>query len=257
MPKRFRKDDPRKVAVAITTDGFNLGAIMERVAVPKVTAVASQSARQDDGEQPIAETARGPITKATLARLADIQGTAVRQALPSWIDRVLETQDYKSVIAALLHLLGAANVAIRDGAQLYARSGYAHIARGLVDDEGKPARLTDPALLGLVAQALENAVIFAHPNSVVDSGDAAHWIAQIVGAADHIPRCDAADVLGGYSLAILQDIARAHDIDTSGTRKALLARLVGKLPDWKPVTFGAVPGHAGEFLDDDDEDEAA
>jgi hypothetical protein len=66
-------------------------------------------------------------------------------------------------------------------------------------------------------------------------GKAAVWLARMVGA--DMPRCDTEEVLKGCSKDLLIATARAHGLDDTGTTAALRARMVGKLPDWRPVGF--------------------
>jgi ParB/RepB/Spo0J family partition protein len=249
LPKRWKKDDPRRAFAAVHQVGHSIGSVQYVVARPKPKP-ATKPANDTDGstaadtETPARE--RPPITKAALQRMAALKSEAVRETLPGFASE----HGSGTMLQALLLMLSAANVSLPDTLHRYGKGPYKHLARALVDDNGWPLPLDDAELRTLAADTIARMVKFEAPDWFDSSGNAAEYLARLIDAK--MPRCDTAEILRGFTGEKLTAIAEAAGIDTSGTVSALRARLVGNLPDWRPVDFGAAGPEAPD--DDDIED---
>jgi len=236
VPKRWRKADPRKLAVGVIPFGWSMGRIEERVVAPR--AAPPKDAADEPGVT--SRRAREPVTKAVQANLAIIKTTATRQAVSKTVQAWAEQDCWTDVVRLLLLALAANNLRIEGG------------------HDWRPQRLAALALknasLGqAVAEAVNAIVAFDKPDAGYGtSGEAAEWIGEMVRAETYLPRFDTAEILGGIAGDKLIEIAEANGIDSSGRRKDLIARLTGALPCWRPVSFGAP---APQPAIDDDEEE--
>lgn len=245
VPKRWKKDDPRHVYASVVEDGYDLGGIEYVVARPKADkpAAASEAATEVVRERP-------DMTKITYDRLATLKRQAVIERLPVIAVKRRSTPD---MLRALLLTLSFENVALYDADRRYGSAPYRDLAKRLVDADGSPIEMSEADLCVLAANTIARVVKFDGSDSTNTSGLQAEWLAKMVGA--EMPRCDTAEILKGVSKDVLIALARSHGIDEKGKTSDIRARLVGHLPDWKPVDFGAKgpSGYHFDPADDDDE----
>jgi ParB family chromosome partitioning protein len=243
LPKqRYRKDDPRHVFASVTGEGYEIGAIEYVVAEPRPARTTAAAAASDVSDDAVVRE-RPPVTKAVQATLSALKGSATRAAARRVAVEWAEADNWPDVVRLLLLAFTAKNVSVNTvgyGRQLH------HLAGRLLEPEGDIKALTERQLGELVANVIDNVIRFDHPNTNFGtSGDAAEWIGHLVGAEHEMPRCDTEEVLRGFNGDKLVEIAEANGIDASGKVSELRKRLIGSLPDWRPVTFGA-PAPDGE-----------
>lgn len=238
VPKRWRKDDPRRAFAILVEDGWKLGSVTYTLAEP----VAPRE--QGDASDPArAPAERPPINKKTLQQLAVIKAKAVQERL-----EVYQHNGPAAMLRALLLLFTCRNVQ----AGGIAGSPYGMIASKMVNPDGTPnADLSDDDLCALAAWLIGTAITFDAPDQFKGSGNGAEWIAMAIAA--EMPRTDTADILKGINGDTLAAIAENAGVSSRGTVGALRKRLAGALADWRAVTFGA----AGPIPGDHDDDDAA
>jgi len=252
-PKRWKKDDPRKLVKAVIRRGYDIGSITERVAVPKPPARPANDTRGPDADAAAAPAReRAPITKAVQGRLAALKGEALRARLPALAD----SGDTDDALRALLLVFAAKNVNVQTSGQLYSRHSLGHLIGKLVNQDGQMQPLSNKELCALTGEIIGHAIMFDYPDAYVSSGPAAEWIGRFLFAASEMPRCDTEEILRGFSGDKLVEIAEAHGIDSSGKVGELRKRLIGALPDWHPVSFDA-PGPEPDEPEDDEADHEA
>lgn len=236
IPKRFAKDDPRKVFAAIVMDGYRLGCVHYVMATPPAI-------EHDTSFDPVVEPA---ISKATLTRLAEMKALAVSARMQQF-----KANGAADMLRVLLMLFTMDNVS----AGKFKGSPFNPIARALVAADGRSREdVSEEDLCNLAAWVIDCAIEFDHPKTFNGPGKGAEWLATMIGA--EMPRTDTKDILRGVSAEHLREIA----VDQAGLTKLLgpgdmRKALTGALPDWRLVDFGA----AGPIVDDDgiDEQEAA
>jgi ParB/RepB/Spo0J family partition protein len=242
IPKRFGKDDPRKVYVALNAEGdWRLGMVDYAMAAPsRHTAASSDDSLPDDDE--IAP--KSPIGKTTLELLAKMKADAVRERL-----RVFKDNGAADMLRALLMLFTMNNVS----AGRFKGSAHNPIAQSLVMPDGQPRDdVEEEDLCSLAAWVIEGAIEFDHPKSFNGPGKGAEWLAVAIGA--EMPRTDTKEVLRGISAAKLEEIAPQQCLSMLPGKTGVRKALVGKMPNFRIVDFGA-PGPV--LPEDDDEREAA
>jgi len=243
---RWAKDDPRHVFATVIEEGFELGKVEYIVATPKKdrpTAVPSDIETEAVHE-------RSPITKATYDRLAIMK----RQEVVSRLTRVAASENAADMLRALLLCLSFENVALWDADRRYGAGPYRDLARKLVNDDGSPRYVTEAEACWLAAATIARVVKFEGGDATNTSGKQAEWLAAMIGA--EMPRCDTADILKGVSKDKLIELARLYGIDETGKTSDIRARLVGNMPEWRPVDFGAA-GPSGYHFQPEAEDEDA
>jgi ParB family transcriptional regulator, chromosome partitioning protein len=252
VPKRWKKDDARKVGVAVIRDGYQVGQIAEIMMAPKPKRATQASL--DTGKPAGEREPRPPITKTVQATLAGIKGEALREAVASGA----RSASAKDMLRLLLLTLTADNISIQTSTQQYGRHGLSWVARGLLDADGKPDQVETRELCAMAADVIQHCIRFDHPlTNFGTSGDTAEWLAVTVGAEDFVPRCDTEEVLKGFSHDKLIEIAREQGLTDTGTAKQLRERMVGKIPAWRPLTFGAATPEPEPPDEDDVLQEAA
>lgn len=245
MPKRWNKTDARRAFCCVSEEGWEFGKVETVVAVPADPIVSVAS---DDPSDTMPREPRPPISKATFNRLAALKTEAVRERLPL----IAANKNPADMLRALLLVLSFENVALYDANNQYGSGPYRDLAHNLVDTDGHPRDVTEGDLCTIAADVIVRVVQFSGPDIPRSSGQAAEWLAQMVGAT--MPRCDTAEILKGVSGDMLMKLAREHGFDEKGKVSDLRARLVGHLPDWRPVDFDA-PGPIAAFTDDQMSDE--
>jgi ParB family chromosome partitioning protein len=237
VPKRWRKDDTRKGFVTVVEQGYETGRVTERLATQK-TAPASTGTVS----APITETVPKPMfTKPTLAKIAAMKVNAIRDRLEQWAH--MGTADYESAVfreegaISALHALLVLPLLNSIGTT----GSYLDLASKLFNEDGKPRDLYVRDLRVLVADVLSRSIITDSP--------AVDWLGRMIGTVP--PRCDTEEILGGMSRDALVELARTFAIDEKGSARELKARMIGHLPDWHPVDFGALgPVQAVEEFED-------
>jgi len=256
VPKRWKKNDPRKHAVAVLTEGYNTGSIVERVMVPKAKPVPQPDLVGGAEAAPSERRARDPITKTVQSQIAGIKTEALREAVAAFT-----SHGPADMLRLLLLALTADNISVQTSSQKYGDHGLDFLVNGLLDKNGGLTFDYGPdELCAMVADVIGHCIAFDHPNSTFGtSGDTAEWLGQITGAIDFVPRMDTAEILKGFTYDALVDIARAQGISEDGTTKQIRERMIGNMPGWRPMTFGApVPAPTPvEDADDDTADERA
>jgi ParB/RepB/Spo0J family partition protein len=255
IPKRWRKDDTRKHAMAVSGEGYHLGGIVERVVIP-IAKPAAPDPLSDTGQEmsdaasDIPAPQREPITKAVQTSLAILKGEATAKAARAVIPEWAEADNWPDIVRLLLFCFTADNVSTTRGA-----IDPRQLAGRLLHPEGDIKALTIAEIAEVVADVVAGIVAFDHPNTNFGtSGPAAEWIASMVDAAQCMPRCDTEEILRGFKGEALLEIARAHGIATTGKRAEVLQRMVGRMPDWRPVEFGAPGVDVSDMTYDDETD---
>jgi ParB/RepB/Spo0J family partition protein len=253
LPKRWRRDDPRCAFAAVQESGYSIGEVRYVIAYPKAKPAVQAGASETQGEDATpARAPRDPITKGVQGRLAAMKGEALRQRLEETAPETLPSD----MLRALLLALTFNNVDLPDSLLRYGKGPYRFLAPRLVNGEGEPIAMSDRDLCRMAGEAIGRMVQFDSPIMGGGSGPAADWLAFLVGA--DVPRCDTEEILGGIGRDMLVEMATAAGIDSSGKLGELRARLIGKLPDWRPVSFGAAgPEEANGYGEDDTSDSDA
>lgn len=227
VPKRWKKDDPRRVFVSINLSGYYLGTVERVLAAPKRARGAVETSETQ------AAPARPAVTKMVQAHLAERKGEAVRERLP-----VFAQGGPRDMLRALVLVFACRNV-----------RNDPSVARALIDPSGRPRAIDDPTVCDLAATIIGDLITFDRPDVLNSSGPGAEWLATLTGAA--MPRCDTAEILRGFSLEKLSEIAIANGLPGHGTATALRKRMTDAMPDWRPVTFGAPGPRVGADADID------
>jgi ParB family chromosome partitioning protein len=247
VPKRWKKDDPRKIAVAIVQSGHDIGKVVERVIVPKAPRKTpdGQGAMIEDEPKP-----RAPINMPTLAALAAMKDTAIVAGVRRCAQEWGEADDWASLLRIVMLLFAANNVTVQTSQQMYGRGSIGHVIGRLIGD------LNLDQLRDAVVALVDNVIRCNYPKIVAGSGDIANVIAKLVSAEDHLPRCDTEEILKGFSGDALLALAREYGINDHGKISEVRKRMVGNMPGYKGPGFVIEPTR-GEFLDDEDEDAEA
>lgn len=235
IPKRWRKEDPRKVFAGIERTGGDYGKVVEILAEPKPSILRAAGDTGTDSTP----VPRAPISDATYDRLAGMKATAVGE----WFEKNAYVLHHESMVRSLLLVLAYENITGPPGL----RGVQRQIARTLVAEDGGAIDVPVRTMAELVVLVVDAATEFQSPSASRHSGPAAEWLAAFAGVA--MPRCDTPEVLRGVSGEHLVEIAEKAGLSAAGTVTDLRKRLADKLPDWRPVTFGA-PGPADGRVDD-------
>ena len=263
-PKGKFKDGGRFMQfVAVRESGYAIGAIYELYA-EKVETAAKQKARAkaaaSQGDAAASATPAAPkpgITKAGIDLLAKAKTDALRARLRAG------NLSMRHAIACLVLLLGARNVDIR-GSELrdYGSASYRNrdLAARLIGPGGDLELLNEQDMAAIAGEALARALSIdaadAEKSTVKPgSGPVADWIGAALGAADHLPRLDTAEILAAVNAGELRAAAEAAGMKPAKTAVGLREQLTGKVPDWRPTAaqFGA-PGPIARSAEDDEDD---
>lgn len=226
VPKRWRKDDPRRCFCGILAEGFHFGRIYYHMAEP----IAARAAEAPVASNPAPrDKPRPPMTKPVLTRLAKMKTEAVQTKLETF-----KGHGTAVMLQALLMVFTFSNLSTsRPGV-----GPYSTLASDLVDQDGQPRAIETDALCDLAAKTIAAAVAFNHPTIFNGSGPGAEWLATLIRA--EMPRTDDAETLKGIRGEVLCAIAEANGISARGTIAQVRARMVGKLDAWRAVTFGTM-----------------
>lgn len=230
IPKRWAKDDPRRVFLSLHEDGYQVGLIDEHMGYPSSSKKQADSKAPSGSAESSIAAPKPPIIKKTLTDLAVIKGNALRACLENEVAAGIDPHE---MLRAVLLLFTFNNVQAGN----LRGSPYSGIAQDLVTASGSPR--VDANLVQIAAQVISAATEFDRPDFFKSSGPGAEWLATAMGA--QMPRTDTAEILAGVRGETLIDIAKQAGVKTSGTTGALRKRLAGQLPDWRAVSFGA-PG---------------
>jgi ParB family chromosome partitioning protein len=243
IPKRFAKDDERRVFLTLVEDGYQIGTVAEILASPVVKAAGGGASA--DGLPSAAAPERPAISKKVQAHLAAMKADAVRERLDAALaDPAVGAME---MLAALLLCFTFNNV--RTGVALDARR---LIGRRMVGGDGDiRAGVTEHDLCVLAASVIGAVIAFDAPDARDTSGPGAEWLARAIDA--QMPRTDTQEVLAGIKGDVLAGIAKDHRIDSHGTVGALRKRLTGQLSGWRAAAFGAPGPVAGSSPIDDGE----
>jgi ParB family chromosome partitioning protein len=255
VPKRWKKDDPRKAIVMISEEGYRTGEIVSRMIVAVEKRERAVAAANDS---PATERApRDPITKTVQTKLALMKDAALHKAVRAVAVEWSEADNLDDLVRMLLLVFTASNVSINTSSVLYGRHGMQQFASRLLNDDGTPRALSHREMGELSADIIGHVLRFDHPaTNFGTSGAAAEWIGQMVQAGAHMERCDTEEVLAGCSGDLLIELARKYGVADTGKVSDVRKRLVGALPDWKPVDFGMAGPKLGEDPDDEGEEDA-
>lgn len=236
VPKRFAKDDPRKVFATIVAQGnYRVGCVDYAMAAPR-------EVDEDVPFDPTLGPGKPAINKATLTRLAEMKAAAVQARMQQF-----KGNGAIDMLRAMLMLFTLNNVV----AGKFKGSPYNDIAVRLVLPDGQPAEdVVEEDLCDMAAWVISRAIEFDHPKSFNGPGKGAEWLAIAVGA--DMPRTDTKEILRGVSVEKLQEAAQEQGINALRDPSALRKAMVGKMPFWRIVDFGA-PGPIAQSNDDDDE----
>lgn len=176
------------------------------------------------------------ITDAGLQMAAEMKQQALADALVEFRKSVPAHDNRVAVLLrALLEAMGAQNVT--PGAADKHAPGEA-IAEATAEG-GEPAPHT---LVRIACDTLRDMLVFQAPK-VLSSGPIADAIALSLGAEDHLGRFDTPEFLAQCSGTLLWEAAKGVALQPGQKVPrgvaALRAFLVGKLPDWRPITFRA------------------
>lgn len=172
------------------------------------------------------------ITDVGLQMAAGMKATALREALANLHDD--PTVDTIPVLLrVLLECLAASNVVPGAADKFAAVEAIADAT----PDGGEP----DPQrLVRIATEAIATMLIFPAPK-IASSGPIADEIAHSLDAALFLPRCDTPDFLAQCTGALLRDAAALVELKPGEkvpkSVGALREWLVGRLPDWRPVSF--------------------
>lgn len=256
--KRFKKDDPRKIVLAVIEEGHRLGEVAERMAEPVAKKVRKE-ARHDDAQADSTVTReRPPISKAAQGKLAALKHDALVTALTAITEadnNFQATEVAADVLRGLLLCFAYTNVRVATGSQCYGVNSFAYRASKLVNADGTVNQaIGTRELIGLARDFIADATRFHHPNQLDSSGEAADWVGTLFGAQDFLGRFDSEEILKGLSSDFLYQLADAHGVSSRGTVSEVRNRLIGNMPGWKPVGFVQAKGEIWEEDEDEDAD---
>lgn len=251
LPKRWKKDDPRRAVVQVSEDSDDFGefayVIIEPIPVkePRSRRTADRQETVDaDGDDRSAvapspfKKQRDPISKVGRKMIAEAQKAAVMAALKA--GRL--TPDV--LLAALVLALAGRNVAVtHDPDAPYRRASFDDLAAIVVGPDGTLSA-TAGELQEVVVEALDRLLVFRRPDSGVSSGPVAEWIGRMIGAAAYMDRFDNPDFLGTVGSTLLADTVKTELNEKPRTGLAALRQQVcDRAPDWRPpgASF-SVPG---------------
>jgi ParB family chromosome partitioning protein len=237
VPKRWRKLDPRRVFASVITQGYYIGQVQYDVCAPH------DNTRESDKRHVSGATiiepikARDPISKVVQKQLAAMKTEATR-------DYLLAYSKGEANPGAMLELLLLCFTLRNVSAGPIAGSPWGELAKLLIDSEGRTRALDDGALCEIAGQIIGQIIRFDAPDDARGSGPGAEWIARAI--AVEMPRTDTPEILKGISGDKLAEIAQEHGIKPQKTVGDLRKAMVGKLPDWRAVEFGAEGPRSGD-----------
>ena len=224
-PAHIRED--QRLVLSLRSDG----AVVARI----FTLPEAKAAKAPDDVGIVAAKPPRLMTDAGLQMAAEMKRAAFVQSINDMAKHP-ESNAIFHLLRALLMCLDAKNV-VPGAAEITGRvprlNTYTTNAENLIE----VARQTVGAML-----------VFSAPKQATNSGAVADQIAEFLGSGEHLPRCDTRAFLAECSGALLKEAAGTVTM-SPGQRApkgvdALREFLVGKLPDWRPVTFDA-PDEAG------------
>lgn len=201
----------------------------------------SRAADATASDAPAAASApRKQITDAGLQMAAAMKREALRDRLSEFRKSVPVVDNRVPILLrALLEALGAQNVT--PGAADKHAAGEA--IADATPESGEPSPHT---LVDIACKAIADMLVFPAPKlpsygGSSSSGPIADAIAASLGAEDYLPPCDTAEFLTQCSGDLLREAAKQVRLQPGQKlpKKVsdLRAFLVGKLPDWRPVSF--------------------
>ena len=219
--------DDRVIIAHVQVDGHSPGKVV--YAYCKPTRANKVKVESHDRSPP---APRQAIDKRGQAAVAAAKEEGVRAALSNG-DMPLNR---------LLHLLLLAMAG--SNVRVSTRSGipsFADVAGRLVAPDGTLAAPADHDLAALAVSVLQRVIAIAPTGTQEpDSGPVADWIGRSVHADFHTARFDTPEFLACASGELLRELAAAAGVKVKSVG-ALREALVGKLPQWRPVSFCA-PG---------------
>lgn len=275
IPKRFTKDDPRVIFMAVADKGYRIGHVETAMGqlLPKSTpesqgGTATGGSHSSGGSTSASDhtpPARDPISKVGRDKIAQAKRAAVQVALSYFANNDADAEEGSVKLMTLMLLaLSAKNVTVKgEPEQPWSVTSFDDLSAKLVTDDGKlrdDLGVLDVRLLA--AEAISRIMLYETPvRPGHSSGQPAEWIGEAVQAHRAIGRFDDKEFLTTVNADTLRQIAAVTGAKSSGTAGALRERLTGKAPDWRPApsAFGA-PGFssakavkmvAGEDDDDD------
>lgn len=226
VPKEVPELPPdRRFAISMMRDG--------QVACRVYLVPADEPAAAED--RPAAEAERAPprlMTDAGLQMAAQMRHQALRDALEAMTDS-WDSEHPAILLRVLLECLAAQNVtpgaadkhaALEAIADATPEGGEPHAGR----------------LVKIAIETIAAILVFPAPK-MMSSGPVAEQIAASLGAERHLPRCDTPEFLAQCSGALLREAARLVErqpgMKVPNGVGVLREWLVGKLPDWRPISF--------------------
>ena len=188
--------------------------------------------RQPSPSEPADTEPRDPISAAGRAAIAEAKTRALREHLTSGA----APSSLNQLLMLMILALGARTVRVSNGTG-YGETDMRDLAARLVSADGTNLHFED-----LFATAFEALSRIMHVPGPKDAPDpAVEWIGHFTRAADALPRFDTEEFLAHVAGAELKRLAAEAGMKPAKTTAALREQLAGKLPDWRPATFGA-PG---------------
>ena len=252
IPKRWKKDDPRKVFATVAPEGYQIGKIVREMYEPQAQSRKASADRAGGGAaQPAAPAPRDPITKAGQDLIAAAKREATKRQLPNLtIDAMLQV---------VLLAMTAKNVDVHGEVENSWRStALGDLAAKLVNPDGTLIKVDEQSLIAIAADAVGRVLLFDAPGCNRSSGPVAEWIGAAVGAELALPAFDTTEFLKCCGSTALIEACEAAEMKPLKTASAMRKALEGKAPGWIPTTFGAPGpkiGPAGDPVDDWDDGE--
>jgi hypothetical protein len=163
---------------------------------------------------------------------AQMRHQALRDALEAARDNY-DSETPGVLLRVLLECLSAQNVTPGAADKYAAREAIADAT----PDGGEPDPLR---LVRIATDAIAAMLVFPAPK-VMSSGPVAEQIAASLGAEHFLKRCDTPEFLSQCSGALLREASRLVErqpgMKVPNGVGVLREWLVGKLPDWRPVSF--------------------
>jgi ParB family chromosome partitioning protein len=263
MPS-FAKGDTKLVHAFIVEDGAEIGRVKYTVFHPlpqKASGRAKPSApAEEDTEQAARpdEDAGDGITAKGKEMIAQFKTLALRQKLrePILCNEHGAEFDERFYLRLLILAFGSHTVRMEGGeigTGNYGKPSYKFRDLAIQALEGDLCE----AAAELLARVLTIVVPGIKWNTPETADPVPEWIGALIRADAALPRFDTAEFLATLNGDRLQAIANENGIKPPKAVKELRSRLEGKLPDWRPTTFGAPPPVAvmpdDDRMDDDDD----
>lgn len=248
LDKPLKKADPGMVFIGVVEDGFNVGAVLRRYAVPKPEP-AKKATAAAGGQAEGGEVERG-WSKRALELVAERKSEAIRGHLRG----ADAPADARTLLAALVLAVAGRNVSVSGVAHPNGYGGrFADLVARLVGPDGQA---TTQGVEAVAAEALARMVVCPSPNTYTSSGPAAEWIGALLAVPP--PRLDDPECLAVVKSDELIGAARAAGLSVPAKVKAMREAVQGRLPQWvpEPARFGA-PGPQAAPPDDDEQPDDA